>query len=164
MSLRPDLTATWLYRGADQRLEILLLHRAPGRILAGMWQGVTGSLETGERIVAGALREVREETGFGTADLEALYDLDMVNTFHEPTSDAVLLEATFAARVRAGRDPTISLEHDAWRWAALAEARALIVWPAYREALGRIGTDLADPERAPWFELSLDGQGQRVRG
>ncbi|HEX5465553.1 MAG TPA: NUDIX domain-containing protein [Candidatus Limnocylindrales bacterium] len=162
MSLRPDLTATWLYRGQGPELEILLLHRAPGRILAGMWQCVTGGLEADERIIDGALREVSEETGFTRADLEALYDLDMINSFTEPSYDAVLLEANFAARVCAGREPTLSPEHDGLRWCSLEEARRLLVWPAYREAVGRIVTELADPDRAPWFQLSLDGRGQRI--
>lgn len=161
-ALRPDLTATWLYRRAGSGLEFLLLHRAPGRILAGMWQGVTGSLEPGERIVDGALREVAEETGFRTPDLEVLYDLDMVEAFHEPSLDALLIEASFAARVRPGREPTLSEEHDACRWVPPEEARQMVVWPSYREALRRITEDLADAERATWFELTLDGRA-RVR-
>lgn len=161
---RPDLTATWLYRGAGPQLEILLLHRAPGRILAGMWQGVTGSLEDGERIVEGALREVAEETGLRRADLEALYDLDMVVTFHEPGLDALLVEASFAARVAPGREPTLSEEHDDYRWVPVEEARRMVIWPSYREALRRITEDLADPLHAPWYELTLDGRGARVRG
>jgi 8-oxo-dGTP pyrophosphatase MutT (NUDIX family) len=164
MSLRPDLTATWLYRGKGAELRFLLLRRAAGRFLPGMWQCVTGSLEAEERIVEGALREVREETEFASSDLEALYDLDMVNAFHEPGHDAVLLEVTFAARLRPGREPTLSAEHDACRWTPLDEARALMVWPAYREALDRIADDLADPARARWWELSLSGEHRRLAG
>jgi dihydroneopterin triphosphate diphosphatase len=164
MSVRPDLTATWLYRGSGAELRFLLLRRAAGHFLPGMWQCVTGSLEPEERIVEGALREVYEETAFAASDLEALYDLDMVNSFHEPSYDAILLEVTFAARLRPGREPTLSAEHDACRWAPLDEARELMVWPAYREALGRIADDLADPARARWWELSLGPDHQRLAG
>ena len=38
------------------------------------------------------------------------------------------------------------------------EATALVVWPAYRISIERIVGDLADPARAAWFELSIDGR------
>ena len=71
MSLRPDLVACWVYRVTDAgTLEFLLIKRAPGRILPGLWQCVTGSLEEGERVALGALRELVEETGFGPDQIE----------------------------------------------------------------------------------------------
>lgn len=154
---RPDIVATWVFRMTDGDPEILLLRRSPGRILAGLWQCVTGSVEANERVAAGALREVREETGLRPADIEAFYDLDMVNLFHEPSIDGVYSEAVFAVRVRADAIPTLSAEHDALRWVRPAEAGALTVWPAYRMAIERIESDLLDRDRAPWFELTPDG-------
>ena len=86
---RPDLVDCWIYRPTPRGLEILLIRRAPGRILAGLWQCVSGSLEPGERVAAGALRELREETGFDDSTIERFFDLDLVNQFHEPSVDAV---------------------------------------------------------------------------
>jgi hypothetical protein len=37
------------------------------------------------------------------------------------------------------------------------EAHREVIWPGYRTAIERIRDDLSDPERAPWFELTLDG-------
>jgi 8-oxo-dGTP pyrophosphatase MutT (NUDIX family) len=157
--LRPDLVECWVYRvTADRGLEILLIRRAPGRILPGLWQCVTGALEPGERVAVGALREVIEETGFGPDAIEAFFDLDLVNMFHEPSVDAVLVEPVFAVRVRTDAEPTLSQEHDDMRWVAPGEAAAVVVWPAYLEAIARIQQCLLDPRRAPWFELSLDGR------
>jgi hypothetical protein len=51
----------------------------------------------------------------------------------------------------------VSHEHDDARWLPLADARREVVWPGYREALDRVAFDLLDPERAPWFELDLEG-------
>ena len=136
---------------------MLLLRRAPGRILPGLWQCVSGSLEADERVAVGALREVREETGFGPDDVEALFDLDLVNQFHEPSVDAVMTAAVFAVRVRRDAEPSLSHEHDDARWLPLDEALATVIWPGYRTALERIRDDLADPERAAWFALTLDG-------
>jgi 8-oxo-dGTP pyrophosphatase MutT (NUDIX family) len=160
--LRPDLVDCWIYRVTSaghhvERLEILLMRRAPGRILSGLWQCVSGSLEDGERVALGALREVREETGFAEPDILAFYDLDLVNQFHEPSVDAVVTAACFAIRVRPDAEPTLSYEHDGARWVSASDAFGEVVWPAYRTAIERIRADLADPERATWFQLTLDG-------
>jgi dATP pyrophosphohydrolase len=138
--------------------EILLLRRAPGRILQGLWQCVSGSLEADDRVAVGALRELREETGFKAADIEAFYDLDLVNQFHEPSYDAVVMAAVFAVRVRSDAEPRLSNEHDGARWVAIDDAHTEVVWPGYRTAIERIRDDLTDPERAPWFELTMKGE------
>lgn len=163
---RPDLVDCWIFRIATsarniESIEVLLLRRAPGRILPGLWQGVSGSLEPDERVSAGALREVREETGFEAADLEALFDLDLVNQFHEPSVDAVMTAAVFAGRARPDAEPVLSREHDDARWLAIDDAITEVIWPGYRTALERIRDDLVDPERATWFELTLDGERAR---
>ena len=109
MSLRPDLVECWVFRvvppatpddarsDAD-RLEILLVRRAFHRIFPGLWQCVTGGIDSGERVPDAALREVREETGFGAAEIECAYDLDQVAPFYDEASDAVVVSAIFAAR------------------------------------------------------------------
>lgn len=161
MTFRPDLVAVWIYRLPDparpDELEILLLRRARGRALAGLWQCVTGSIEPGERVALAAVRELEEETGFGADAVEAFYDLDLVSLFHWPEVDGVLSEVVFAARVRAGCEPVLSSEHDALAWVDPATAVRRAVWPAYREAIERVATVLPDPERARWLETRLDG-------
>ena len=159
---RPDLVDCWIFRITRSArdvpsIEVLLLRRAAGRILPGLWQCVSGSLEDDDRVAIGALRELREETGFGPDDIEAFYDLDLVNQFHEPSYDAVLTAAVFAVRVRPGSEATLSHEHDAARWLPTEEAHREVVWPGYRSAIERIRDDLSDPERAAWFELTLEG-------
>jgi len=147
----------WIYRSSALGPEILLIRRAPGRILPGLWQCVSGSLEDDERIAHAALREVAEETGLIAADIEGFYDLDLVNQFHEPSMDGIVISAVFAVRVRPDAQPTLSHEHDDARWLALDAAHRAVIWPGYRSAIERIRDDLADPERARWFELTLAG-------
>ena len=159
--LRPDLIDCWVFRvpereippGAEPAIEVLLVRRAPGRILPGLWQCVSGSVEADERVALAAVREVREETGYAPEAMEAFYDLDLVNQFHEPSVDGVMLSAVFAARVRNGLEPVLSHEHTAFRWLPLQDAWREVVWPGYRDALGRIRDNLLDPEREPWFRL-----------
>jgi len=163
---RPDLVDVWIFRerptGTESAvpapIEILMLRRSPGRILPGLWQCVSGSLEDGESVTPGALRELVEETGFGPHEIVALYDLDQVNQFHEPSVGAIVSGAVFAVRVQPNREPRISHEHNAMRWVTPEEALDLAVWPAYRESIRRILENLLDPRRAIWFELTLDGR------
>lgn len=155
---RPDLVDCWIVRLApDGQPETLLIRRAPGRILPGLWQCVSGSIEPGERVALAALREVAEETGFERSSIERFYDLDLVNQFHEPSVDAVMTSAIFAVLVRPGVPERLSHEHDGARWVSLEAALAEVVWPGYHEALVRIRDYVLDPERSPWFELDLDG-------
>jgi 8-oxo-dGTP pyrophosphatase MutT (NUDIX family) len=123
---------------AAGQVRILLLHRAPGRIYPGIWQPVTGSLESGERIVDGALRELVEETAIDPDGIEALYGLDQVNIFHADHIDAIQAEAVFAAELKPGVEADLSDEHDDQRWLAPGEASEMVVWPAYREAIAQI--------------------------
>jgi 8-oxo-dGTP pyrophosphatase MutT (NUDIX family) len=146
--LRPDLVDCWIFRVVHSArdvpsTEVLLLRRAPGRILPGLWQCVSGSLEDGDRVAIAALRELDEETGFGPDVIEAFYDL--------------VTAAVFAVRVLNDAEPTLSHEHDDARWVPVDEAHADVVWPGYRTAIERIRDDLIDPERAAWFELTFEG-------
>lgn len=153
--MRPDLVACWLYRvDPDGRPEILLIRRAEGRIYAGLWQCVTGRLESGETIVAGALREVAEETGIGPADIEAAFETDIVNWFHEVSVDGLMSEAVFAARVRPGTRVTLSREHDDLRWVDPAGAHELVLWPAYHRAIEQVAWLVANPGQAAAYRLA----------
>jgi 8-oxo-dGTP pyrophosphatase MutT (NUDIX family) len=155
---RPDLVDVWVFRTVGPReIEILLMRRSPGRALAGLWQCVSGSLEDGERITDGALRELREETGFAGPAIEAFYDLDLVNQFHWSPVDAIVSAAVFAVRVGPAAEPVLSAEHDTHRWAAPGAALELVVWPGYRHAIAVIERDLLDAAHEPWFRLRADG-------
>jgi 8-oxo-dGTP pyrophosphatase MutT (NUDIX family) len=166
--VRPDLVECWVFRvaasapqgqgGSVVVPQFLLIRRSAGRIFPGLWQCVTGGPEPGERIPLTALREVAEETGFVAADIEAFYDLDTVSSFYDEGPDAIVSGATFALRVRPDAEPTLSHEHDAFRWAVGDEARALAVWPSYADSMERIRRCLLPPADGRWFELGLDGR------
>jgi 8-oxo-dGTP pyrophosphatase MutT (NUDIX family) len=162
MPVRPDLVDCWIFRRTEAETDVLLLRRAPDRILPGLWQGVSGSVEPAERIVDAARREVLEETGIDARTTGTLFDLDLVNAFHWPAVDAIVLSAQFALRVGSDTEPVLSHEHDAARWVAIDAASREVIWPGYRDALARIRDDLSDPDRAVWFELDPDGAGRRI--
>jgi dATP pyrophosphohydrolase len=151
--VRPDLVECWVVRVRDGELELLLVHRAPGRIFAGLWQPVTGSIDEGETVPLAAIREVAEETGFAGPDVEGFYDLDQVAAFYDEGPDALLLSALFAVRVRPDAELRLSREHDDGRWVDTEGALRLAVWPAYADSIARIRDRLLEPETAPWFAL-----------
>jgi len=152
--VRPDLVACWLFRlDADGQPEILLIRRAPDRIYAGIWQCVTGRLEHDERVADGALREVEEETGLTGTAIEAVFETDIINWFHEPSVDVVWCEAVFAARVRDDAEVRLSHEHDDQRWLTPPEAREMVVWPAYERAIDMVEWLVAHPAKATAYRL-----------
>jgi dATP pyrophosphohydrolase len=156
VGVRADLVACWVYRvDPAGRLEILLIHRAPGRVYPGLWQCVTGGLEPGETMVAGALRELVEETGLGPPEIETFGETDIINWFHESARDAVLCEVVFLARVRHGATVRLSDEHDDLRWCSPVEAHDLVVWPAHHRAIEQIEWLTAHPDRAEVYRLPL---------
>lgn len=163
--IRPDIVDCWIFRvSPDGEVDVLLIRRSPGRILPGLWQCVSGSIDDEERVALAALREVAEETGLAGPDIEAFYDLDLVNQFHEPSVDGVLVAAVFAVRVRPDAEVRLSDEHDGRRWLPIEEAWTEVVWPGYRDAIERIGDHLLDAERAAWFELERESGARRVGG
>lgn len=154
MSVRPDLAACWLFRVAeDGRIEILLIRRAEGRLYPGLWQCVTGKIEANERILDAALREVHEETGLGYAELEVVFDTDLINWFHAPDLDTILCEAVFAARVRPAAVATLSDEHDALQWCSPDEARQLVTWRAYVRGIDFVEWLVANPAKESAFRI-----------
>ncbi len=161
MTTRPALAECWVFRVPPSGgVEILLIRRASHRIFPGLWQCVTGRVEPGERVPLAALREVREETGLGEAEIEAFYDLDQIAPLYDEGSDAVAFSAIFALRVRPGAMPRLSSEHDAMRWTPAAEVPVAAVWPSYAESVRRVAEVLMDPERERWFRL--DAEGRRI--
>ncbi len=105
---RPDLVDCWMFRVPTtargvERPEILLIRRSPGRILPGLWQCVSGSLEPGERVAVGALRELAEETGFGAGRDRGVLRPRPRQPVPRAVVDAIVTAAVFAVRLRTGR-------------------------------------------------------------
>jgi 8-oxo-dGTP pyrophosphatase MutT (NUDIX family) len=114
-------------------------------------------VEPGERVPQAALREVAEETGFGSAEIEAFFDLDQAAPFYDEGTDAVVVSAIFAARVAEDAVARPSHEHDEMRWVPATEAPTLAIWPSYAESVRRVRELLTDPALARWFLLDADG-------
>ena len=113
----------------DGSVEFLLLKRTDE--WGGFWQGVSGAPEWGETDDEGAIREVREETGFSVAS--SLQPIDFrYELLREEDPDKERWEHVYGPEVRAipeevyvanapdDTDPALApYEHDTFRWCSL---------------------------------------------
>ena len=136
----------YVLRRAGAGWEVLTLRRAPGGRCPGGWEGVHGHLEPGERPVAAALRELREETGL---EAERLYNLSRVETFYRHTTDEVALIPVFVAVVGAAAEVRLGPEHDGHAWRPLDEAARTLLWPRSARALEDAARLLAGGDAGP---------------
>jgi len=132
----PDLSPTkievYLFRRRGRRVEFLCLRRASRGRLAGVWQPVTGSLRRGEDALAGAAREVLEETGLAP---RRWWALEGVGLYFDARSGRARVMAMFAAEVRARDRVKLSREHTDSAFHAAAAAARRFLWEAQRRGL-----------------------------
>lgn len=125
----------YVYRRRGDAVEFLLLHRAPGRCMAGTWQPVYGRIQPDETAWQAVVRELREETGLAPIEL---YHVDSVNTFYLPENDSVQHSPTFAAEVDASADVQLNPEHTAAQWLPPDEFARRLLWPGQRREFQEI--------------------------
>ncbi|MXY86256.1 MAG: NUDIX domain-containing protein [Chloroflexi bacterium] len=143
--LRSNIVAVYVVRPAEDGVELLMLQRPDGHRFAGAWQTVGGHIEEkrGETAWQAALRELDEETAL---DVERWFRIDRPETFYNPENDTIYLVPAFAALVLAGAEPTISDEHQAWRWQTAEDAARSVDWAAMRDSIVMVGEALAEPD------------------
>jgi len=124
---------------------VLVLQRALDTRCPGAWETVHGRLEAGEEPDAGALRELREETGL---DAERFYVI-AVQPYYLKVMRAVQLSVVFAAFVAEPAAVVIGPEHQRFEWVAVDEAMARFAWPRERQALAEIRELLATGDAGP---------------
>lgn len=122
----------YVFRRRGGRVEFLCLRRARDRSLGGVWQPVTGKSRPRETALAGAVREVHEETGLSP---RRWWALETVTAYYDPAKDVVLMLPLFAAEAGAREAVRLSEEHDAHRWLPARAAGRLYLWEAQRIGL-----------------------------
>ena len=112
------------------------------------WQIVTGSIEQGETAVQGALRELKEETGFIP---QKFWIVPHVNTFYSVRNDTLNHTVNFAVQVLPGSDPVLSEEHYQFGWYPIEQAKALCVWPGQIHALQLVNDFIVSGKKTAEF-------------
>jgi len=126
-----SLVEAYVFRRAEDGLRFLLLKRIVTSHYGGLWQGVAGHIQTGEKAWETALRELQEETGLSP---QSIFVADHLNRFYDPHTDCVNLVPVFGIEVESSQ-VNLSDEHSEFRWVTFAQALELLTWNDQRHAL-----------------------------
>jgi lipoyl(octanoyl) transferase len=107
--------------------EFLVAHRSPEG--GGYWHTIAGAVEPGEEPDAAAARELWEETGLESADLQPLGDFAYIRESWESEPGLRMHVRAFLVDVAAGWEPVLNHEHDEYRWLAPELAAEVLHWP-----------------------------------
>jgi len=128
-------------RKTDQGDKFLLLKRSDdAKIYPGIWQMITGTIESHEHTKDTLLRELEEETGLKPVKI---YSIPRVNTFYLAVSDKICMSPVFLAIVETD-EIRISEEHSEYKWATYELSRDMIHWPNQVDSLDIIKRYLDD--------------------
>ncbi len=142
MKIIDDIIEAHIFRQFEGRLEFLLLRRAADdEVYPGVWQPVTGRMNSGEKAWEAAIREIKEETGLSPG---SFWVVPNVNSFYNPVKDTASLIPVFAAKVDASAAVQLSAEHDDFKWLGLEEALPLLAWPGQRKSADIISRYVSD--------------------
>ncbi len=116
---------------ANDCYKFLALKRSKANpIYPAIWQAITGNIESGEKAIDCALREIKEETGLVPIKI---WSIPYVTCFFDPYKDEVCFAPVFGALVEYQPNIRISPEHEDYRWLGLDEFVQLVPLPSHRE-------------------------------
>jgi dihydroneopterin triphosphate diphosphatase len=132
MKIESTIIEAHIFRIVDDSLEFLLLKRAEHEIYPGVWQMVTGSINSDEKAYETALREIKEETGLIPLKF---WIVPNINSFYWAEKDIICEIPVFAATVQSDSNVIISDEHSEYIWANKDKALTLLAWPGQHKSV-----------------------------
>ncbi|MFG2533016.1 NUDIX hydrolase [Streptomyces sp. NPDC048516] len=128
----------------DRDGHVLLMHRASGDFMGGLWELPSGGVDPGEGLLDALHREVREETGLPLVSIDGY----LGHFDYASGSGKRARQFTFAASADLGVPVRLSPdEHDAYLWAD-AEGQEQVS-PAVKAVLNTWKTSTETPARDP---------------
>ncbi|MEO3945326.1 8-oxo-dGTP diphosphatase MutT [Gorillibacterium sp. CAU 1737] len=121
----------------NERNQVLIARRAPGKSQAGFWEFPGGKLEPGESPQDCLIRELKEEMGIVIEPLACFGTHE-----HDYGTFSIRLIA-WVARYREGSVALI--DHDEWCWAERSELRNYTFAPADVPFVERLATEADEP-------------------
>ena len=115
----------------DGNPKFLMLKRSPQKMYGGIWQCITGKIESDEKPIETAIRELNEETGLSPINK---WTVDQVNHFYEAEFDRMNLIPIFGVEVDSLK-VKLSDEHSDYKWCELEEAVKLFMWTQQKNGL-----------------------------
>lgn len=130
-----------LWRGHAAAPEFLMLRNARH----GTWGFAKGRLEEGEDLLAGALRECREETGLRLREADLVPGFADTSHYVLPKGRLKRVVMFLAARAVGESDLARSGEHDAHQWLSAERAIEQLAYEELRRSLVRAAVRLSQP-------------------
>lgn len=106
-----------MYSKNEKEIEYLIIKRCEQD--GGFWQGVTGTLEEGEKLKECLIREISEELGI--TNIKNISDLKQTLQWPKKTG-FMITEYVFSVELDRNIDITLSEEHDDYKWCKFEEA------------------------------------------
>jgi 8-oxo-dGTP pyrophosphatase MutT (NUDIX family) len=114
-----------------ENYRFLVLQRSDNvQIYPGLWQVVTGTVETGETASMTALREIYEETGLRPVEF---WTIPYVAVFYDTPKDVIHASAVFGALVDNAQQVRLSSEHQNLLWLDYEECIDKLELPSHKE-------------------------------
>ena len=120
--------------------KFLMLKRSQNKIYPGIWQCVTGKIESEEKPIDSAIRELKEETSLNPVQK---WTIDIVNHFYESKYDRINLIPVFGVEVNDIK-VVLSDEHCNYKWCEINEALQLLTWNQQKNGLIEFNNMLTD--------------------
>ena len=143
--------SSFLLKKNSDDYRVLLLKRKD--TVEGIWAGVSGKIEEGEKAWQAVLREIKEETGLTP---EKLYSADTCEQFYEIGKDSIWIAPVFVACVSGDTAVTINEEHSEFGWFTLEEAILEVSFPEQRRILRHIQTEFVQRQPVEWLLIEID--------
>lgn len=132
MKIVSNIIEAHIFREKNNSIEFLLIKRAPGEWFEGIWQMVTGFIESDEPAYKTAIREIKEETGLSP---KKFWVVPKVNSFYSQQKDEMNLIPIFTCLVEDDKKVVLSEEHSEYKWLCKEEAKKYLAWPGQKEAV-----------------------------
>ena len=106
-----------MYSKNNDKIEYLIIKRSEKD--GGFWQGVTGTLEEGEKLKECLIREIKEELGI--VNINKISEIEEIIQWAKKTG-FMITEYVFSVELDRNINITLSEEHDDYKWCDFNEA------------------------------------------